>query len=71
MKLIDSEIKVWRYTSRDQFGGIQRLEKHYKVFGIHIFTKVLDQEDFPSWAHIQLCTIGFTSWKSKFSEYIK
>lgn len=71
MNLISSEIKVRRYSYRDQYGGIQRLEKHYKVFGINIFTTVLDQEDFPAWAHIQVCTLGSTDWKSKFSEYIK
>jgi len=68
--MITNNIKVLRYTNKKDFDGYQLLIKSFFLFGIKIWTTILDREEVPSWANIQIATLGSTDWKSKFKEYI-
>ena len=48
----------------------QYLIEEWRLFGIRIWRKVLDWEEVPVWAWVQLATVGNTEWVSKFSYYI-
>jgi len=48
----------------------QYLTKEWRLFGIRIWSWVLDTEEVPVWASAQKATCGYTEWKSKFAEYI-
>lgn len=51
-------------------GQRQELVKEYRLFGLVIWTKILDTEEIPMYAQIELGVFGRTDWKSKFSAYI-
>jgi hypothetical protein len=70
MKLITHEIFVRRWTNRYTFRGRQQLCRRTRILGIRIWTRVLDTERVPAWATIQLGTIGYTDWESKFAAHI-
>jgi hypothetical protein len=53
-----------------RYGSVQKLERHWFMFGLKIWTSVIDHETIPEWACIQVATLGSTDWKSKFKEYI-
>jgi hypothetical protein len=48
----------------------QYLTKQWKLFGICVWSCVLDYEDVPVYASVQVATMGFTDWKSEFKDYI-
>ena len=67
MKVINSKLKLLAFHSWHYFSGHQDLVHVYYVFGIKVFTRVLDREEIPSWALISWACFGDTSgWKSKF-----
>lgn len=69
---LTSTMRVQRWTRRKEFGGFQQLLKEWRIFGIKVWTtEEIDREDVPGWAEIQLATLGYTEWESKFSEYIR
>jgi hypothetical protein len=49
----------------------QYLTKEWRLFGVRIWSRVLDYEDVPVYASAQAATMGYTNWKSEFMEYIK
>ena len=57
-------------SCRDQ-GVKQRLVRIYRLLGVKVWTSILDEEDVPLFAVIQVATLGSTEWRSKFREYIK
>lgn len=67
--ILQSSTEIRRYTGRKSFGGRQDLVREYRVAGVKIWSTVLDTESVPSWAEIQLATLGYTSWTSKFSPF--
>lgn len=69
--MLTSRVVVLRYRSRHEFGGVQRLERHWFIFGVRVWRQVLDEEVYPSWADIQRCTLGYTEWRSRFAAHIK
>lgn len=70
MRVLTSRTEVLRYTKRYAFGGEQRLVRRWYLFGLRIWTTVLDTEEVPAWAEIQLAALGSTEWESKFKEYM-
>lgn len=54
----------------EEQGEEQALVKRWKWRGITIWRRVLDREAVPNWASIQMGALGFTTWRSKFAEYI-
>lgn len=64
MMLLATTHRVRRWTRQD-FTGIQRLERVTKVLGITVLVRVLDAEDVPSWATIQRACLGYTDWESR------
>lgn len=70
--MISSRIVVRRYMNRHEFGGVQRLERHWYLCNrLRVWVTVLDEEEYPAWADIARCTLGYNEWQSKFAEYIK
>jgi hypothetical protein len=73
MDFISSRIQVRRisrsagWPSRDT----QELVRRYFICGMCFWTTVIDIEEIPSWAVIELVTLGFSDWQSRFAEYIK
>jgi hypothetical protein len=49
-----------------RFGGTQYLLRQWRVFGVLVWTQVVDTEEVPAWAEIQLGALGSTDWRSKF-----
>ena len=70
MKIITTEVVVRRFSDRFSFESEQRLTKEYRLFGLKIWSTVLDTEEVPTWASIQVGCLGYTEWISKFSKYI-
>lgn len=69
MRLLNTTHRIRRWTFRD-FTGIQKLECVTKLLGLTVFVWEVDREDVPSWATIQIATLGSTDWKSRlFSQY--
>lgn len=68
--MISSRLYVRRFTSKKTYEGRQELVKEWRLFGFKIWTAVVDSEDLPSWAIIQLGALGYTHWQSKFKDYI-
>lgn len=52
-------------------GTKQQLVKRWRLFGRVIWTRVLDEEDVPMFAVIEIGCLGSTNWRSKFAKYIK
>lgn len=52
-------------------GTTQFLVKVWRLFGIKIWSRVIDKEEVPLTVVIEVATLGGTSWKSKFREYMK
>jgi hypothetical protein len=72
LSILTHEIVVRRYRHPTDFAGdIQQLERLTKFRGRVIWRTVLDREPIPAWAVIELGTMGETSWRSKFKDYIK
>ena len=71
MKPLSVSVEVRRYSFRREFGGVQRLERAIRLFGVCVWRTVIDEENVPAWAEIQAATLGSTEWRSKFAEYIK
>lgn len=49
----------------------QYLTKEWRLWGVRIWSWVLDTEDVPVWASAQKATSGYTEWRSRFCDYIK
>ena len=49
----------------------QYLTKEWRICGHRFWKWVLDYEDVPVWASVQLATCGSTEWRSQFKDYIK
>lgn len=64
-KVFNSDTVALRYTFAQSFGGYISLKRRYKLFGYVIWSSELEREDYPSWAHIQRVTLGYTEWESK------
>lgn len=64
-KIFTTDTVALRYTLRDSFGGYIALKRRYMLFGHVIWSTELEREDYPSWAHIQRATLGYTDWVSK------
>lgn len=52
-------------------GVKQQLIERWRLFGVTVLTRVLDEENVPMFAVIGTSCLGSTSWRSKFAEYIK
>lgn len=70
MKIITTTMRVRRYLSRLDFSGHQDLVRETRLFGIRIWSRVVDTEDVPSWHSIMLATLGYGGWASRFAEHI-
>lgn len=68
--MIASRVVVRRYMRRREFGGVQRLERHWMVFGVCVWVTTLDEEEYPAWAGIARGTLGYSDWQSRFQEYM-
>jgi|JI9StandDraft_2_1071091.scaffolds.fasta_scaffold303453_1 hypothetical protein len=68
--ILTASMTVRRWSSRTEFGGIQKLLKEWRLFGIKVWTAVLDEETVPAWAEIEIGALGSTEWRSKFAEFI-
>ena len=68
-----SRLVVRRYSVRSLWpaGSFQRLERHHYIGPLRVWVTVVDSEDVPPWAAIQLGALGYTDWVSRFSEHIK
>lgn len=67
--MITTTYCVRRWTRQD-FSGVQQLERVTRVFGMTVWVAVIDSEPVPSWAAIQLGALGYTEWKSRlFTQY--
>jgi hypothetical protein len=64
--VITKKMEIRFYRHRTEYGGVQKLEQAYYLFGFCVWRTVLDEEEVPSWAEIQVGTLGSTSWRSKF-----
>jgi hypothetical protein len=51
--------------------GKQYLVKQYYIGRWCIWSTVLAEEEIPDWVLIQLGALGYTTWESKFADYIK
>lgn len=63
---------VQRYSRRGQWphGSYQELQRRFYLGRFCVWTRVLDREDIPAWAVIQVGTLGSTDWRSKFAAYL-
>lgn len=52
-------------------GTTQYLIKEFRIFGVKIWGRTIDKEHIPMFAIIDNAVLGYTSWKSKFKQYIK
>ena len=62
-------VRMWRYCHI--FGGYLILYREWRLFGFKVWSTEVDREEYPSWADIQRCALGYTGWVSKFAEHIK
>jgi hypothetical protein len=46
----------------------QYLIKEWRFYGFRVWSRILDYEDVPAFASIQLSTVGYTEWESKFAK---
>lgn len=65
-----TEVRRYRRPGRWPSGDTQELQRRYFLWGICIWSRTLDVESIPPWAVIQLETLGYTDWVSRFSDYI-
>lgn len=63
--IFSSDIVVVRRIKRKSFGGYVVAKRRFKLFGRVIWSSDLEYEDYPSWAHIETSTLGFSDWTSK------
>jgi hypothetical protein len=70
MPLITHKTTVRRWTNRHTYESRQELCRHTLIFGVCIWTRVLDTEEVPIWASIQVACLGSTDWRSKFADHI-
>jgi len=68
--MLTSSTKVLFYRYRKDFGGVQRLVRVWRLFGMKVWTTVIDEEEVPAWADIESGALGSTNWRSKFYDYI-
>jgi len=54
-----------------RYGDVQKLERHWFMFGLKVWVSTIARETIPKWASIQAATLGSTDWKSKFRDHIK
>jgi hypothetical protein len=48
----------------------QYLTRVWKIYGVRIWSKIIDFEDVPVYASVQQATLGSTDWKSEFYAFI-
>ena len=70
MKFIETKMVVKAYSIGKGFDSYQNLVKQYTVFGLVIYSQIIDTEEVPSYARIAHNCLGSTDWKSKFAQYI-
>ena len=67
---LKTKMEVRRYRNRREYGGLQKLERAWRLFGVCMFRQVIDTEEVPAWAEIQAGALGSTEWRSRFAEYL-
>lgn len=80
-KHLTTEVRVerysWKIRSKESWGYVvdqgayQLLVKRWKWCGITVWKRTLGREDIPMHALIDVATLGSTTWRSKFHEFIK
>jgi hypothetical protein len=69
MKVITTSYRIRRWTRQD-FTGLQALERVTRIFGLTVRISKIDCEDVPGFVAIQRGALGFTDWESRlFREY--
>jgi uncharacterized pyridoxamine 5'-phosphate oxidase family protein len=71
MKVFTKKYSVIRHVNEKINFDKQYLVKTLYLFNIPYYKTIIDEEDFPSWASIELGCFGYTNWESKFKEFIK
>ena len=67
-KHLTNRLRVKGFGSHITFSGHQELVREYRLFGVKIWTKILDREEIPQYALISVACLGDESgWKSKFA----
>ena len=70
--MISREKTVRRRRFRDpERREEQHLVETVRLFGLPIWRRILDREEIPDWALIQIGAFGSTEWRSKFAEFIR
>lgn len=67
---LKTKMEVRRYGTPREYGGHQRLERAWYLMGLCVWRQVIDTEEVPAWAEIQLGALGSTEWRSRFSAYM-
>ena len=52
-------------------GTTQYLVKVWRLLGIKVWSRIIAKEEVPLSVVIEVATLGGTSWRSKFREYMK
>jgi len=81
MVKVRTEIRVerynWKRRGRELYGYLedqgsyQLLVKRWKLGRFTVWKRVLDREEIPMHALIEAGALGFTTWRSKFAEFIR
>lgn len=69
LPVLEEVVRQW--NSLTDFTAVQRLYKVYTLWGFDVWKTETATADVPSWALIQVGALGYTEWKSPFSEYIR
>lgn len=67
---LTAKMEVRRYGNRREFGSVQKLERAWRLFGVCVFRQIIDTEEVPAWAEIQVGALGSTEWRSRFAAYL-
>jgi hypothetical protein len=75
MKYKQGDLRVkakWRRNEDGTEDKLQFLQVYERfLWGLLDYWHTIDEETIPKWAWIQSATLGYTDWKSKFTEYGK
>ena len=70
MKALTSKLRVRAWGNKQDFKVTQELTRVYYLWGIRIWTKVLDKEEVPQYAVISNACFGdLSGWYSKFAPF--
>jgi hypothetical protein len=70
MPILTYDMSVKRGSSKQQFESTQHLMKTVYFLGFPFLYFEIDKEEIPPWALIQLGSLGWTEWVSKFSDHL-